>query len=244
MILLILTISTICFFISYVYVVDKKKRLLAAGISAIVMLLSISMIVANFYSHYGMIQSTSVKKQQIYPVSTFSDTKLILYRPIGTKGKENVWIYNTNKAKKTPTHTQANEYTSNKVTVSSNEYAYLKTSETRWIYKSKTDKFLFGIAQNNNQLVKRRNTLTLPKSWEKLSVSQAKRLKKRLKDTQVQSKLKEQISKNVKKELTIIIAKKPSLAKNKAAQAALLKHLSTQAQKKAIRQIINDIKQN
>ncbi|KRM96043.1 hypothetical protein FC19_GL001110 [Liquorilactobacillus aquaticus DSM 21051] len=244
MILLILTISTICFFISYVYVAEKKKRLLTAAISAFVMLLSIFMIVANFYSHYGMTKTTSIKQQQIYPVSTFGETKLILYRPIGTKGKENVWIYASKKNQKTPKHTQANEYTSNKVAVSPDEQAYLKTAETRWTYKSKTYKFLFGIAQNNKQLIKRINTLILPKSWERLSVSQAQRLKKRLKSSQAQAQLKEQISRDVKTEMAAKIEENPSLAKDQAAQAALIKQLSAQAQKKAVEQIINEIKKD
>ena len=118
-----------------------------------------------------MKQVTTTKTQKIY--STSSQMQLALYQPVGTSGKDNVYIYQTKPRQKKPQHTQANEFTTNRLVWTDSDQATLTVKETRWRFKNDFYKVLFAGSKMDGNLVSRTNTFRYPKTFVKISVKQA-----------------------------------------------------------------------
>lgn len=241
MIIGLLVISAIAFFISFIYIDKMTTRLIATGIAGVILIISLFAIVANYHSHYGMEKVETVKTQQIYSADRTGRLDMLLFQPIGTAGKENIYIYSKHDDSKKVSHTQANEFTTSHVKQHNADKAELKTTEIRWRYKSKAYRFWFGIADNNHILVKRTNTFYLPKNWHTLSTNQAKMLQQKLTSSEFKQQAKTQAAEFIGNKMKAAMSKNPELMTDKAKQAALQKQLTAEFQAQLIEKTISDI---
>ena len=186
MITIIMFLGAIAFFAAIMFSPSNRTRWLLGMISGLIFVGSTLMITANFHEHWGMKQVTTTKTQKIYST---------LYQPVGTSGKDNVYIYQTKPRQKTPQHTQANEFTTNRLVWTDSDQATLTVKETRWRFKNDFYKVLFAGSKMDGKLVSRTNTFRYPKTFVKISVKQAQALKKQaqaLKSPATQAQLKAQ----------------------------------------------------
>lgn len=233
MITVIMFIGAIAFFVSIMFSPSNRTRWLLGMISGLIFVGSTLMITANFHDHWGMKRITTTKTQKIY--STNSQMQLALYQPVGTSGKDNVYIYQTKPRQKTPQHTQANEFTTNRLVWTDSDQATLTVKETRWRFKNDFYKVLFAGSKMDGKLVSRTNTFRYPKTFVKISVKQAQALKKQaqaLKSPATQAQLKAQAAAYVTAKVQAAKQQNPDLTE------AQLQKLTEQAQQEYQAQMI------
>ena len=180
-----------------------------------------------------MKQVTTTKTQKIY--STSSQMQLALYQQVGTSGKDNVYVYQTKPRQKTPQHTQANEFTTNRLVWTDSDQATLTFKETRWRFKNDFYKVLFAGSKMDGHLISRTNTFRYPKTFVKISVKQAQALKKQaqaLKSPTAQAQLKTQAAAYVTAKIQAAKQQNPDLTE------AQLQKLTQQAQQEYQAQMI------
>ena len=233
MITIIMFLGAIAFFAAIMFSPSNRTRWLLGMISGLIFVGSTLMITANFHEHWGMKQVTTTKTQKIY--STSSQMQLILYQPVGTSGKDNVYIYQTKPRQKTPQHTQANEFTTNRLVWTDSDQATLTVKETRWRFKNDFYKVLFAGSKMDGHLISRTNTFRYPKTFVKISVKQAQALKKQaqaLKSPTAQAQLKTQAAAYVTAKIQAAKQQNPNLTE------AQLQKLTQQAQQEYQAQMI------
>lgn len=190
----------------------------------------------NYHDHYGMKKVTTQTNQQIYSASGSKLLNLLLYKPVGTSGKNNVYIYDKKQSQKTPSHTKADEYTYNKIKTTNSQTAAVTTNTTRWEYKNDFYADLFMWSGMNHKIVKRVNTFYIPRTWLKLSVSQATKLEKLMKSSAFKTQMTGQGKQYVETELKAAMMKDPQMTA--AQQAKLASHLQQQFEIQALKQAI------
>lgn len=226
MITIIMFLGAIAFFAAIMFSPSNRTRWLLGMISGLIFVGSTLMITANFHEHWGMKQVTTTKTQKIY--STSSQMQLALYQPVGTSGKDNVYIYQTKPRQKTPQHTQANEFTTNRLILTDSDQATLTVKETRWRFKNDFYKVLFAGSKMDRKLVSRTNTFRYPKTFVKISVKQAQALK----SPAAQAQLKAQAAAYVTARVQAAKQQNPNLTE------AQLQKLTQQAQQEYQAQMI------
>nr|WP_278845936.1 DUF4811 domain-containing protein [Limosilactobacillus mucosae] len=233
MITVIMFIGAIAFFVSIMFAPNMRTRWILGLITGLIFVGSTVIITANFHDHWGMKRITTTKTQKIYSAS--SQMQLILYQPVGTSGKDNVYIYQTKPRQKTPQHTQANEFTTNRLVWTDSDQATLTVKETRWRFKNDFYKVLFAGSKMDGKLVSRTNTFRYPKTFVKISVKQAQALKKQaqaLKSPATQAQLKAQAAAYVTAKVQAAKQQNPDLME------AQLQKLTQQAQQEYQAQMI------
>jgi hypothetical protein len=233
MITVIMFIGAIAFFVSIMFAPNMRTRWILGLITGLIFVGSTVIITANFHDHWGMKRITTTKTQKIYSAS--SQMQLILYQPVGTSGKDNVYIYQTKPRQKTPQHTQANEFTTNRLVWTDSDQATLTVKETRWRFKNDFYKVLFAGSKMDGKLVSRTNTFRYPKTFVKISVKQAQALKKQaqtLKSPATQAQLKAQAAAYVTAKVQAAKQQNPDLTE------AQLQKLTQQAQQEYQAQMI------
>lgn len=233
MITVIMFIGAIAFFVSIMFAPNMRTRWILGLITGLIFVGSTVMITANFHDHWGMKRITTTKTQKIY--STSSQMQLALYQPVGTSGKDNVYIYQTKPRQKTPQHTQANEFTTNHLVWTDSDQATLTVKETHWRFKNDFYKVLFAGSKMDGNLVSRTNTFRYPKTFVKISVKQAQALKKQaqaLKSPAAQAQLKAQAAAYVTARVQAAKQQNPNLME------AQLQKLAQQAQQEYQAQMI------
>ena len=233
MISVIMFIGAIAFFVSIMFAPNMRTRWILGLITGLIFVGSTVIITANFHDHWGMKRITTTKTQKIYSAS--SQMQLILYQPVGTSGKDNVYIYQTKPRQKTPQHTQANEFTTNRLVWTDSDQATLTVKETRWRFKNDFYKVLFAGSKMDGKLVSRTNTFRYPKTFVKISVKQAQALKKQaqaLKSPATQAQLKAQAAAYVTAKVQAAKQQNPDLTE------AQLQKLTQQAQQEYQAQMI------
>ena len=233
MITVIMFIGAIAFFVSIMFAPNMRTRWILGLITGLIFVGSTVIITANFHEHWGMKQVTTTKTQKIY--STSSQMQLALYQQVGTSGKDNVYVYQTKPRQKTPQHTQANEFTTNRLVWTDSDQATLTFKETRWRFKNDFYKVLFAGSKMDGKLVSRTNTFRYPKTFVKISVKQAQALKKQaqaLKSPTAQAQLKTQAAAYVTAKIQAAKQQNPDLTE------AQLQKLTQQAQQEYQAQMI------
>lgn len=233
MITIIMFLGAIAFFAAIMFSPSNRTRWLLGMISGLIFVGSTLMITANFHEHWGMKQVTTTKTQKIY--STSSQMQLALYQQVGTSGKDNVYVYQTKPRQKTPQHTQANEFTTNRLVWTDSDQATLTFKETRWRFKNDFYKVLFAGSKMDGHLISRTNTFRYPKTFVKISVKQAQALKKQaqaLKSPTAQAQLKTQAAAYVTAKIQAAKQQNPDLTE------AQLQKLTQQAQQEYQAQMI------
>lgn len=243
MILVTLVIGAVATFMSFVYLRKPLLRTIATLIALIIFGLSLVFLVLSDYNHFGMHQVTESRTTQIYPAKSANGLNLMLYKTLGTNGKETVQVYKTDPDQKKPVHSQVNEETisNNHIKSTTKQDGSLKETVTRWKYKSNADKIWFGVSGLNNKLVKRVNTFYLPKNWLHLSMNQVKQLQKKMAQMKTpagQAQVKAQAQAYVKQQLAAAAKKDPSLMTNKAKMTALSKQYAQEFQTQLIKKAV------
>ncbi|MBM7543934.1 DUF4811 domain-containing protein [Periweissella beninensis] len=245
MILVIIAISTILFFMSFVLIKKNSYRFITAGLFLIILMVSVAALVANDKNHFGMEQKTTSKTISIKPMVANSQMplKIVLYQPVGTSGKDNVYLYKTTNNKKT--NTQTDGKTSNKVLLTTTKEARLTVKTTKYVYKNNLTKWLFKL-DKKQQIVRRENKFILPKTnWVQLSVAQAKKLQVAATKAQTktaQARQKQAAMAFVSQKLKGAMTKKPALMTDKQAQQALTQKYLAEYKMMVARQLIEKIK--
>lgn len=155
----------------------KKGRRVGVTIFAVLFILCTAGVTANYSHHWGMKKITTTTTKKIYSAAG-QQLPINLYQPVGTSGKDNVYLYKTEINQKKPSHTQANELTYSTDRNTSSNQPRIVTTETRWRYQNGFYKALFMGSGINNKLVHRQNVLYYPKGYVKVSVKEASQLKK------------------------------------------------------------------
>lgn len=224
MILVIIAVSSVLFFMSFVLIKSGMRRFITASGLLVILMLSVVGLIANDQHNFGMKKVTTSKSVAIKPMvaSKQLPVKIVLYQPVGTSGKDNVYLYKTIDNKKV--NTQTDGKTTNKVKLTNVKQANLTVKTTKYVYTNKVTKWLFKL-DNKKQIVKRENKFNLPKNnWVELSVQQAKQLQKTAAKSQTkasQAAQKTAATAYVTGKVKAAIAQKPSLMTDAKAQKAL-----------------------
>ncbi|GAF36612.1 DUF4811 domain-containing protein [Lentilactobacillus farraginis] len=237
MILVTLGICAILSFVCFVYIQNKPLSWILTILSVIGMVISTVFIVKNDTDHYGMKQETKTTYQPLYSVSPSKQMKMLLYQPIGTANKHQVYIYQKSENAKKKSHTTVNDTTNH--VIKGNGVPRIETQTTRWQYQNGAAKFWFGIAGESGKLVKRVNKLYVNKDWLVLSTDQAKALQKKLKDKTYQAQLKAQGKAFVTKQMMAAMKQNPKMSK--AQQAQLQKKATAEFQAQAMQKLVRSI---
>ncbi|MFR0608916.1 DUF4811 domain-containing protein [Limosilactobacillus mucosae] len=233
MITIIMFVGAIAFFVAIMFSPNKHTRLLWGMITGLIFVGATLLITGNFHEHWGMKQVTTTKTQKIYSPSP--QMQLALYQPVGTSGKDDVYIYQTKPRQKKPQHTQANEFTTNRLVWTDSDQATLTIKETRWRFKNNFYKVLFAGSKMDGNLVSRTNTFRYPKTFVKISVKQAQALKK-----QVQARKSPTAQAQLQKQAAAYVTAKVQAAKqqNPKLTESQVQKISQQAQQEYQAQLI------
>lgn len=177
MIIIIMFGAAIAMFASIMFIERRVPQLILATLCGLLFVGSTLVMTLNYSHHFGMHQVTTTTRKPIYSASN-STMPLALYQPVGTSGQDNVYIYNVKPRQKTANHTQADEYTTSKIKWTNRATPELVTTENRWRYNNNFFAALYMWSGMDGTLVKRTNTLEYPRTYVKLTVKQADRLKK------------------------------------------------------------------
>lgn len=232
----------ICAGLGYYFAVFLKNKKVGYTLSftfIALFILSLVLLIANEYSHFGMKQVTSEKTEQIQSVQKGSN--LLLEKQLGTNGKENVYVYRTPETANTkkPKTTKVDVNVKNIVKTGNYSAATLTKKTTRWEYKNDFYSFLFGISDNNKEFVKQTNTFKVGNDWLVLTTTQASQLQKKMKSKAFQAQMKQEGAAYVKAAVTKAMQANPSMsaAEQKQVTQKAEKAFKAQAQAKLIQEI-------
>jgi len=231
----------ICAVLSYyfaVFIQNKKVGYTLAGIFIVIFIGSIVLLVSNEYDHFGMKKVTSEKTEQIQTVQ--KGNNILLYKELGTSGKEDVYIYRTPETAKAknPDHTKAKLHVTNTVKKGSSSNT-LTSKTTRWEYKNGFYSFLFSISGNNKEFVKQSNTFHIGDDWIVLSTTQATKLSKEMKSKKVQAQMRSEGEAYVKAAVTKAMMANPTMtsAQQKQVMQQAQKEFKAQAMAKIVEEV-------
>lgn len=202
-------------------------------------ILGLVLLVSNEYGHFGMQKVVSEKTYQIQSIQKGSN--LLLKKELGTKGKEDVYIYRTPETsnKKKPTTTKVDVNVTNKVKTGNYSAATLERKTTRWEYKNGFYSFLFGISDNNKEFVKQTNTFKVGNDWLVLTTTQASQLQKKMKSKAFQAQMKQEGATYVKEAVMKAMKANPKMTADEQKQVTQQaeKAFKAEAQAKLIQEI-------
>lgn len=179
MVIALTFLGAICFFLSIMFVQGRVPRIVLATITGLIFVGATALMTLNYSHHFGMRQVTTTTSRRIYPVD--AKMPVALYQPVGTSGKDDVYIYKTTPQQAKPAHTQANEYTRSRVRWKQSGNPQLVTTTTRWYFKNNFYKLLYAGTGMNGALIKRTNILEYPRAYVLLTTKQAQRLQSKAK---------------------------------------------------------------
>ncbi|WP_137597258.1 DUF4811 domain-containing protein [Paucilactobacillus kaifaensis] len=240
MVIILLIIGAISFFLASMFTFKPVTRITTILVTGIILVGSIGLMIGNSRDHFGMHKVQTTSTQTIYSASNSESMPLALYKPVGTSGKDDVYIYNSKPTQKTAQHTQANQYTHNKVKWTNNTTAKLTTVETRWEYKNSFYKYLYMWSGMGHTLISRTNTFTYPKTWVKITVDQADSLKKQMNNTQTKTAMATQAKQYVETKVAAAMTKNPQMSATD--QAKIVKQAQIEFQSKALKQAVAQLK--
>ncbi|MBA1434237.1 DUF4811 domain-containing protein [Bombilactobacillus bombi] len=196
MIIFLLVIMTLIAYFGGVYVDNRQVANWIRAICDLFIIGILALMVANDTFHFGMQPQVQTTKTTIQSANPHSSLPLLLYKNIGTNGKNRVYIYQAN----LKTQHTSPEQTTIKVKRTSQE-PHLVSQKKQWHYRNNFYRALFGVAGNEGHHIQTVNTFYVPQSWLVLSTGQAKALPAKLANPQVKARLKQTVSQQVLAEL-------------------------------------------
>lgn len=242
MVIILTFLGSIAFFACMMFIRQKNVRTTWATIMGIIFAASTLLMTLNYSHHFGMHKVTTTTTQRIYSASN-SSMPLAIYQPVGTSGRDDVYVYNTKFQQKTPNHTQANEYTTSRIKWTDGTNPRLVTTETRWQYQNNFYKVLYAWSGMDNTLVKRTNVLEYPRVYVKLTTKQADKLSKVAKSAsgkQLQAQAANQGRAFVTSRVQAAMAKNPQMTAKQIQQVSTQAEQEFQAQ--SVKQILKQVK--
>lgn len=249
MILFVLVISAFMFFLCYNLLVKNPALHVFSSLLFLVLFIgSTVMVTLNFHDHWGMKKVATEKKVTLSSSLPQGNMNILMYQPIGTSGKDNVFIYRTNEKSKNMSKTGVDKVKN--YTVSTTKPAKLVIRTVRYEYKSSIMHFLFGMAQKPSR-VKTINYFYVPKDWMQLTVKQVKSLPKIMKKLSAKNQasnadtLKVAGQQYVQSVVAQAMKKNPKMT-NAQKQAVVKKataDFKAQAQQKAMAQMMPELKE-
>ncbi|WP_318766853.1 DUF4811 domain-containing protein [Lactiplantibacillus carotarum] len=239
MILVLLVLSTVALFLSFIYVHRTALRMGLTLVFGVLLITSLVFVSKNDAQHYGMVKKTTTTTTTLASAGSSKQMDLLLYQSIGTADKHRVYIYKNTASQKKVSHTKADTKVANKVKTTT-ATPKIVTKTTRWSYKNNTMKFWFGIADNNHQLIKKTNYFYVNKSWVVLSTTQAKQFSKLMK--QQQATLKARAKVYVQNQVKAAMVKDPTMSQTEIAKIS--KAAAAQYQANAIQSMLTTVKQS
>lgn len=237
MIIIIMFGAAIAMFASIMFIERRVPQLILATLCGLLFVGSTLVMTLNYSHHFGMHQVTTTTRKPIYSASN-STMPLALYQPVGTSGQDNVYIYNVKPRQKTANHTQADEYTTSKIKWTNETTPKLVTTETRWRYNNNFFTVLYMWSGMDGNLVKRTNTLEYPRTYVKITVKQANRLKKLAQSPavkQAQARAQQQGKTAVASTVQAALAKNPHMT------AQQIQQVSQQAEQQLQGQMVKEM---
>lgn len=232
----------LCAGLGYYFAVFLKNKKVGYSLSftfIALFIISLILLVANEYSHFGMEKVTSEKTEQIQSVQKGSN--LLLEKELGTNGKENVYIYRTPETAnaKKPKTTKVDANVKNVVKTGNYSAATVTKKTTRWEYKNGFYSFLFGISGNDKEFVKQTNTFKVGNDWLVLTTTQASQLQKKMKSKAFKAQMKQEGATYVKAAVMKAMQANPQMttAEQKQVTQKAEKAFQAQAQAKLIQEI-------
>ncbi|MGR3742308.1 DUF4811 domain-containing protein [Companilactobacillus sp. DQM5] len=215
MIIFTLILFVLLAFISIVYIKNKTISNMLGILFFALVIGNISLMMMNDHNHFGMKTITEERTVDLVSASPKKGMNMLLYKPVGTKGKENVYIYRTDKNQKKPKYTKVdtNISISNKVVTTTGADKLVQKSKYR-VYKSEFMKFVFGISGNDHKFVSRKNVFYVNKNWLVLSTNQAQELQKKMKDKNYQAQLKIEGKSYVQKAVMTAMMQNPQMTED------------------------------
>ena len=237
MIIIIMFGAAIAMFASIMFIERRVPQLILATLCGLLFVCSTLVMTLNYSHHFGMHQVTTTTRKPIYSASN-STMPLALYQPVGTSGQDNVYIYNVKPRQKTANHTQADEYTTSKIKWANETTPKLVTTETRWRYNNNFFTVLYMWSGMDGNLVKRTNTLEYPRTYVKLTVKQADRLKKLAQSPAVKQA---QARAQQQGKTAVASAVQAALTKNPHMTAQQIQQVSQQAEQQLQGQMVKEM---
>ncbi|RRG17919.1 DUF4811 domain-containing protein [Weissella viridescens] len=203
MIIVLLLLFVVLTFVSWIYIKPVTLRVIAGTISLVLLMLSVWAMTVNFTDHFGMKKVTTTKTTQIYTAGdTSSPANMLLAQEIGTKSNNYVMVYRDKASDKKPAvHNkpdtkhivEAVKKTATYQTTKGSQ-ATAKTTTTRWRFKNDFYKMMFGVSDQQNQLIKQHTLVRVPsKTWVVMTPSQAKSLGAKQKQMPMQAQQAQQM---------------------------------------------------
>lgn len=198
MIVACLVIVTLIAYFGGVYVDNRHVANITRGICDVLIIVILTLMVANDTFHLGMKPKTQTIITPISSVKSSSTAPILIYRSLGTNGKNQIYLYKRSSDSKV-VHTRPDE-TVNKV-VRNARYPHMIIKRKTWVYKNGFYKFMFAIAHNEGHHIQTRNIFYLPHDWLVLSNKQAQRLAMQLQNSSTKKQLFQEVQRQVKKDL-------------------------------------------
>ncbi|MFC6261625.1 DUF4811 domain-containing protein [Levilactobacillus fujinensis] len=239
MIIFSLIICAVLSFIFFVYIENKPLSNTLTAVAVIGLLTSIFFMVKNDHDHLGMHNVTTTSSRTIYSASPSKQLPMMVYQPIGTADKHQVYVYKTSANSKKTTHTSAKVTTKNVVKRTTGENRIV-TKKVYREYKNGVSSFWFGLSGNGHQYVKETNTIYINKNWTVLSAAQAKKLQKLASSKSYQAKQKTAAMTYVKKQVMAAMTKNPTMSATE--QKKVTQQATAAYQAQAMQQLIAQVK--
>lgn len=240
MIIFIMFIAAVALFASIMFIRQRTPRIILTIIFGLIFIGSTAMMTLNYSRHFGMHQVTTTRQKPIYSASN-APLPLALYQPVGTSGEDNVYIYNSKERQAKPDHTQADEFTHSKIKWTNRTTPRLVTTETRWRYNNDFFRVMYMGTGMDGTLVKRINTLEYPKTYVKITTSQAKQLMKKAASPAARQA---QQAAHQQGKSYVANAVQQALAKNPTMTAEQIQQVSQHAEQEMQSQMVKKLLQN
>ncbi|WP_143461792.1 DUF4811 domain-containing protein [Levilactobacillus enshiensis] len=239
MIIFSLIICAVLSFIFFVYIENKPLSNTLTAVAVIGLLTSIFFMVKNDHDHLGMHNVTTTSSRTIYSASPSKQLPMMVYQPIGTANKHQVYVYKTSATAKKTTHTSAKVTTKNVIKRTTGENRIV-TKKVYREYKNGMSSFWFGLSGNGHQYVKETNTIYINQNWTVLSAAQAKKLQKLTSSKSYQAKQKAAAMTYVKQQVMAAMTKNPTMSA--AEQKKVTQQATAAYQAQAMKQLIAQVK--
>lgn len=188
MLVFLLIIFVVLFFLFMVLPLGKR-HFISAGCFLILAVLSGGALIANDTYHFGMkVKETTTTKSLVSSVS--GKMNILLYQPLGN-GEEKIYLYKNDAIQKKPKAIKTKNMSAKTTTTTDTPQVVIK--EKRYVYQNNWSRLMFGLLGNNNELKHRSYIFKVNQDWYVLSVKQAQKLGKAMKDQNTQQELKQAV---------------------------------------------------
>ncbi|GFH40311.1 DUF4811 domain-containing protein [Pseudolactococcus insecticola] len=194
MIIPIIAIFAVLVFYFFMFTKADLVRWIFGGISFILLALSVGGLTAHFSHHWGMKTVSKTTTTEIYTAGdTNASFGMMIDVPIGTKSGDYVLVYRDKATDKKPSahFTPDKKHISESVKKSATyktaavKKATLTTTKTTRTWSNDFFKVIFGIGDEDGELVKEKNVVKVPaKTWLVLTQKQAAELQKKAPELQ------------------------------------------------------------